>query len=96
VAPTPKRIPTLTNEVTGAVEEPTVADLNDTPMGRAIEWIGAALIVLFVITTTLLGCLVFSFICLARLCFARRDDQIQVTDDIDGREPLSAHRGMAK
>lgn len=97
VAPTPNNIPTLSNdEVTGAIEEPTVVDLKDTSMGAAIEWSGAALIVLFVITSTLLGCLVYCFIWLSRLCLARRDGRIQVTDDIDGREPLSEQRRIAK
>jgi len=43
-------------------EEPTVAYLQDVPMGIAVEWIAAVLIVLFVIASTLLGCLVYSFI----------------------------------
>jgi hypothetical protein len=49
-------------DVTGSTEERAAVYLEDTPMGVAIESIGAVLIVLFVITSTLLGCMVYPFI----------------------------------
>ncbi len=54
-------------ELIGTVtdEEPTVAYLQDVPMGIAVEWVAAVLIVLFVIASTLLGCLVYSLIWLS-------------------------------
>ena len=59
-------------------EEPTVAYLQDVPMGIAVEWIAAVLIVLFVIASTLLGCLVYSFIWLSVA------SQAQITYDYAG------------
>jgi hypothetical protein len=78
-------------KVTGQAtdEEPSVVYLQDTPMGIALEFIGVVLILLIVMTSTLLGCLVYPLIWLCRLCFARRDRQVQVSDAMDRRESSS-------
>jgi hypothetical protein len=55
-------------EVTGteAAEEPSVVYLDDTPMGSVLEFIAVVLILFIVMTSTLLGCLVYPFIWLSR------------------------------
>lgn len=75
---------------TATAEDPTVVCPEATPTEIALEQIAVVLIVLFIIVSTLLGCLGYALIGSLAFVLRAKDHPAELSDDVDRREPLSS------